>query len=51
MKSGSLFYLLFMKTDNYPFEMNSVLAFNSKMIFVFRGICIGVTVLMIPDQQ
>lgn len=47
----SFFYLLFMKTDNYPFEMNTVLAFNSKMIFVFRGICLGVRVLMISDQQ
>lgn len=51
MKSGSLFFMLFMKTDNYPFEMNTVLAFNSKMIFVFRGICLGVRVLMISDQQ
>lgn len=51
MKSGSLFFMLFMKTDNYPFEMNTVLAFNSKMIFVFRGICLGVPVLMISDDQ
>lgn len=48
---GLFFYLLFMKTDNYPFEMNTVLAFNSKMIFVFRGICLGVPVLMISDNN